>query len=809
MSLLQDIRYGTRVLLKRPGFAIAVVLTLALGIGVTTSIFSIVNAALLRPLPYSGAEKLMLVWEWDQNRNKDQNLVSPFNFLFWKEQSTSFKDLAAVDDRSATLTGVGSPVWLRMGEASSGFFRTLAVTPVLGRAFSPEEERPGGGHVVLLGHGLWQSHFGGDRGVLGKSLMIDGESRVVVGVLPPGFKFLSDADLWEPLTIDPASPGRGRSLTVVGRLAPGVTRERAQQEMNGIAKRLAEREPKYNAGWSVNVIPVREYLVGNTRTMLLMLLGAVVFVLLIACANVANLFLSRATSRQREVAVRVALGAGLRHLFQQLLAESALLAAVSGALGLALAWFGTKLLVRFAPENIPSLDQAGLDWRVLLFALGITAVVAALFGLAPALVLGRPDLRDDLKDGGGKSTSGGHKLRLRNLLVVTDIAMAVVLLIGAGLMLHSLHRLQQVELGFQPENVLTLRISLPNQRYPDQKQWVSFFDQALEKVQALPGVRSAGAVSFLPMAGFGAANPYTVEGEPTPTPGQEPVADLRFVSPGYLDTMKIPILQGRSFTPQDRRDSPFVVIVGQQLARKHWHNESPIGKRIQMQWAELVNGKVSPLQISATVVGVARDIREQGFESEPGDILYWPMRQLPWNPVYMVVRSSADPAALSAGVRQAVESIDPDQPVYAVATMESLLARSIAQRRFSMALLSLFSILALVLASVGIYGVLSYTVSQRTQEIGIRMALGSARTGILRLIVGEGMRLSVLGLAVGLLLAFVLAKLIASLLYQVSLVDPLVYVAVPLLLIGVAFFACYLPARRASRVEPIAALKYE
>lgn len=809
MNLLHDARYGMRTLLKRPAFAIAVVLTLALGIGVTTSIFSIVNAALLRPLPFQEADRLMLLWEWDQNRNEPENLVSPFNFLFWKKHSRSFTGLAAVDGRGATLTGDDSPAWLRMGQASSGFFEILGVHPILGRVFSPEEDRPGSGHVTLLGHGLWQTRFGGDPGVVGKVITIDGESYSVVGVLPEGFRFLGDSDLWEPLALGPANPARGRFLTVVGRLRPGVTEERARAEMSTIAKSLADSEPKFNQGWGINVIQVRRYLVGDSRTMLLMLLGAVLFVLLIACANAANLFLSRATTRQREVAIRIALGAGRWRLIRQLLTESALIAALSGACGLALAWIGARLLVRFAPQNIPSLDQAGLDWRVLLFALGITALVALLFGLAPALVLGRPDLREDLKEGGGKATAGGGRTRLRNLLVVTDIAMAVVLLIGAGLMLQSLHRLQQVDLGFETKNILTLRISLPNQRYQDSRQWGDFFDQSLEKIRALPGVKSAGMVSFLPMAGLGTASSFTVEGQPAPPPGQEPVADLRFISPDYFQTLGIPVLAGRSFTPQDRHESPFVVIVGQQLARKQWPNESPIGKRIQMQWAELVDGKFTPLQIAATVVGVAGDIREQGFESEPGSMLYWPMRQLPWNPGSVVVRTTADPAALTAGIRGAVESIDPDQPIYGVATMEEILARSIAQRRFSMALLTLFSVLALVLASIGIYGVLSYTVSQRTQEIGIRMALGSARPGILKLIVGQGMFLSVLGLAIGLPLAYALARLIASLFYQVSLADPLVYVVVSLLLIGVAFLACYLPARRASKVEPVSALKYE
>lgn len=811
MSLLRDARFGARALLRRPGFAAAVILTLALGTGATTAIFSTVNAALLRPLPYREPDRLMLVWESSASRGADarENVVAPFNFFQWKARSRSFSGLGAMIGASRTLTGEGEPQWLRVGMVTEGFFRTIGVEPVVGRTFTPEEDLPGGPLVVVLGHGLWRSQYGGDPGVVGRRIVLNGFERTVVGVLPAGFEFLEPMDLWAPAALDPAEGPRGRFLTVVGRLADGVSEDQAQQEMSAIAAGLAEQEPEFNTDWDVNLVPLREHLVGDSRATLLMLLGAVLFVLLIACANVANLFLSRATARQREVAIRAALGADRARLIRQMLTESSLIALAGGALGLAIAWTGTRLLGRLAPESLAFLGTVGLDWRVLLFAAGVTLAVALLTGLAPALALMRPDLRENLQEGGGKSTEGEGRLRLRSLLVVTDVAMAVVLLIGAGLMLRSLELLQRVDLGFDPERLLTFKIGLPEKRYPGGDPKNVFFEQMLEKIEALPGVRSAGAVSTLPLGGLGTGHTIELEGQPPPPPGQEIGADLRFISPGYFATMDIPLLQGRDFTDRDRRDAPFVVIVGRQAARTLWPGEDPVGKRIEMDWFEVVDGEDRDLRVKATVVGVVGDIREKGFESEAETMLYWPLRQLPSNPISVAVRGTADPTPLAAAIRSAVLSLDRDQPIYAVATMEELLAGSISQRRFSMALLTLFSALALVLAAIGIYGVLSYAVVQRTREIGIRIALGSARSAILRLVVGQGLRLALLGLALGLPLAYALAKLIASLLYRVSLADPLVYAAAPLLLLGIVLLACWLPARRAAQVDPIVALRSE
>jgi putative ABC transport system permease protein len=806
MNIWQDFRFGARMFVRRPGFTLAAVLTLTLGIGAMLSIFSIFKAVLLRPLPYRAADRLTLLWERNVERGEDHNIVSPFNFLRWKERSQSFAGMAAVNRGAATLTGSGSPEWLQAGSVSYDFFHLLGVEPVKGRSFLPEEEKTG--RVVVLGASLWQHHFGSDPGIVGRVITLDDEPYTIVGVMPPGFEFLQPVDLWKPMALDPAEPPRGRSLTVVARLRPGVTLRRAQAEMETIARGLERSYPDFNTGWRVNVLPLREELVGSSRPMLLLLLAAVVFVLLVACANVANLFLSRSLERRREISVRVALGADRARLVRQLLSESVWIALAAAVLGLTLSRLGTGVLVHFAPSRLPRLDGAGIDHWTLALAAGLILLLTPLFGLAPALSLSRTDLGQGLKEG-GRTTAGKGRIRVREALVVTDVVMAIVLLVGAGLLLRSLIHLQQVDLGFEPDRLLTMRISLPKKRYPEPRQWISFFEQVNQRIEALPGAHSASAVSFLPMAGFGAGQGFTVEGRPAPPPGQEPVADLRFITPGYFKTMGIPLLRGREIAPSDTRDQPFVICVGKGTAERLWPDENAIGKRIHMKWAEMVDGKPHPIAITATVVGVVGDIREQGFESEPGTMLYWPFRQLPWNPMYVVVRTSVDAEGVVAGVRRAVESVDPEQPIYAVQTMESRLADSIGDRRFSMTLLSIFALLALVLAAIGLYGILSQMVGQRRQEIGVRMALGGTRGSVLRLTLGQGLRLVLLGVALGLPLSFAFAKLLASLLYKVSSADPLVLVAICSLLLGVAMLACYIPASRAAKLEPTIALRGE
>jgi putative ABC transport system permease protein len=806
MSLRQDFSFGARMFSRRPGFTFAAVLTLTLGIGALLSIFSLFKSVLLRPLPYRAADQLTLLWERNAKHGDDHNLVSPFNFLRWKERSQAFAGMAAVNRGAATLSGSGSPEWVQVGSVSYDFFHLLGVEPRQGRGFLPEEEKTG--KVVVLGAGFWQSHFGSDPGVVGRVILLDDEPFTVVGVMPPGFELLQPVDLWKPITLDAAEPPRGRSLTVVARLRPGVTLRHGQAEMETIARGLERSYPDFDADWRVEVEPLREEVVGSSRATLLLLLAAVCFVLLVACANVANLFLGRSLERRREIAIRTALGANRARLIRQLLAESIWIALAAVLLGLTLSRFGTQLLVHFAPSRIPRLDGVGIDRWTWVLAAGLILFLTPLFGLAPAIFLSRTDLGEGLREG-GRTTHGRGKIRLREALVVADVVMAIVLLMGTGLLVRSLIRLQQVELGFEPDRLLTMRISLPKKRYPEPRQWISFFEQAIERIATLPGVRSASAVSFLPMAGFGAGQGFAVEGRPAPPPGQEPIADLRFVTPGYFKTLGIPLLQGREIAPSDTRDQPFVIVVGRSTAGKLWPGESALGKRIHMKWAELVEGKPHPLAITATVVGVVGDIREQGFESEPGTMLYWPFRQLPWNPMYVVVRTANDPESLVAGVRRAVESVDPEQPIYAVQTMESRVENSIGDRRFSMVLLAIFALLALVLAAIGLYGILSQMVGQRQQEIGVRMALGGTRGSVLRLTLGQGLRLVLSGIALGLPLSFAFAKLLSNLLYKVSSTDPLILVSICALLLGVSMFACYIPAARAAKLEPTIALRNE
>ncbi|HVT17776.1 MAG TPA: ABC transporter permease [Thermoanaerobaculia bacterium] len=809
MSFLQDLQYGARVATRLPGLTVAVLLTLALGIGATTTIFSAVDSALLKPLRYSRPDSLVTVWEKDQQRHEDRNLVSPFNFFRWKEQSRSFSDLAAISSGSATLSGDGSPEWLDTAAVSARLFPLLGVRPALGRTFAAEEDRPGSGHVAVLSDGLWRRRFGADPRVLGRVIHLDDETYSVVGVMPPGFEILAAAELWTPIALDPAEPPRGRNLEAVARLRPGATLAQAQMELDVVARQLAVQFPDFDRGWGVNLVSLRDYLAGDSRTILLLLLGAAGFVLLIASANAANLLLSRSAYRQKEIAVRIVLGAPRRRLLAQLLTESSLLAVSGGLLGLAVAGAGARLLVRLAPASLPQLAGTTLDLRVLAFTLVVSILVGLLFGLSPALMLIRTSFHQQTRESGTRTTAAAGTSRLRDVMVVGEIAVALLLLIGAGLVILSLRRLQEVNLGFQPPGVLTMRLGLPRSKYPEAQQQIAFVERSLERLASLPGVTSVAAASFLPLTGFGAANEFTVEDRPAPSPGQEPVANLRFVSPGYFSTLKIPLLKGRDLQPLDNLQSPFAVVVNSGTAGRLWPGEDALGKRIRLHWAHRVHGIREPLLVSATVVGIVGDIREKGFEGDPDTTLYFSMRQLPWNPMYLLLRTSRDPSGLTAAVRHEVESIDPNQPVYDAATLEERLVKTISQRRFAMFLLSLFAGLALVLAMIGLSAVISYVVSQRTHEIGIRMALGSLPREVVGLIVRQGLRLSLFGLILGLALAAVLTRLMTSLLYHVSGVDPLVYAGITAFVLTIALLACYIPAHRAARLDPVIALREE
>jgi putative ABC transport system permease protein len=809
MSLLSDLRYAARVAARLPGLTTAVLLTLALGIGATTTIFSAVDSALLKPLPYGRPEQLATLWEKDLQRHEDRNLVSPFNLFRWQERSRGFSDIAAVSSGSATLSGDGSPEWLDTAAVSARLFPLLEVRAALGRTFSAEEDRPGGAHVVVLSDGLWRRRFGADPGILGRRIQLDSETYSVVGVMPPGFEILEPAALWTPIALDPGEPPRGRNLEVVARLRPGLTTRLAQQDLDVVARQLAVQFPDFDRDWGANVVSLRDYQAGDSRTTLLLLLGAAGFVLLIASANAANLMLSRSVYRQKEIALRIVLGAPRRRLLAQLLTENCLLAVTGGLLGLAVAGAGARLIARLAPDNLPQLARTAIDLRVLIFALVLSLAVGLLFGLVPALLLTRRNLHDQTREAGNRTTAAAGTGRLRDAMVVGEIAIALVLLIGAGLVILSLRRVQDVNLGFQTRGVLSLRMGLPRSKYPDPQQWSAFVERALELFAGLPGVSSVAATSFLPLTGFGAANDFVVEDRPAPSPGQEPVANLRFVSPGYFATLGIPIQKGRDFQLADNLTAPFVVTINRATAERLWPHADPLGKRISLHWAHLVKGKRTPMVVSAAVVGVVGDVREKGFESDQDTTLYYPMRQLPWNPVYLVLRSSHDPASLVAGVRREVESIDPNQPVYDVATLSERLTKTIGQRRFAMFLLSLFAGLALVLAMIGIGAVISYVVGQRTHEIGIRLALGSLPRQVVKMIVLEGLRLALVGLVLGLVLAAGLTRLLTGLLFHVSGTDPLIYAGVAGVVLSVALLACYLPARRASGLDPVNALREE
>ena len=799
-TLWQDLRYGIRMLLKRPGFAALAALTLAVGIGANTAIFSVVNAVILRPLPYADPDRLLLIRE-TKLPQFPEFAIAPGNFLDWQSQNEAFEQTEAFRTFFYNLTGEGEPERLRASRITAGMFAMLGAQPTLGRDFLAEEDRPGSDGVAILSYGLWQRRFGGNPQIVGQQMTLNGRGYTVIGVMPATLRFLDrNAELWTPMAFteqDRQNHG-GHFISAVARLKPGITLEQAQSNLSTIAARLEQQYPSSNAGWGVKLTPLFEAAVGQMRPTLLVLLGAVALVLLIACANVANLLLARASSRHKEIAIRSAMGAGRWRIVRQLLTESLVLAIVGGALGVLLAYWGLDLLLSLAPQNLPRMADVSLDGRALGYTLGLTLLTGVIFGLAPALQSSNPDLNESLKEGGRGSTSG-RRQGVRSLLVVTEIALALMLLAGAGLMLKSFWRLQQVDPGFKPENALVVNINLPATKYAEDAQQSAFFQQLLERTAALPGVQSVGATQSMPLIGDYILG-LVIEGRPEPAPGEEPSTNYYAVSPDYFRAMGIPLLRGRSFTEQDRAGAPRVAIINETLARRFFPDEDPIGKRIHV-----TNGP----ETFREIVGIVGDVRQYGLEREPPAQAYEPYLQEPFAGMSLVVRAAADPANLSAAIRQEVFALDKDQPVASVRTLEEVLAASVAQRRFSMTLLGVFGGIALLLASVGIFGVMNYTVAQRTHEIGIRMALGAQRRDILRLVVGQGMTLTLVGVALGLVAAFAGTRLMASLLYGVSATDPLTFTGVALLLALVAFLACYLPARRAMKVDPMIALRYE
>ncbi|MEO8200947.1 MAG: ABC transporter permease [Gemmatimonadota bacterium] len=802
-TLFTNIRFALRSFWKNPGFTIVSVLTLALGIGANTAIFSVVNGLLLRPLPYRQPDQLVTVWEHNLPRNDQRNVVSVGNFLEWRRRATSFQGLAAYSDWTFNLTGGGEPERVSSRVASANLFPILGVQAAIGRTFRMEEEAEGSDKVVVLSDGFWRRRFGADSGVVGRQVTLDGESMTVVGVLPADFEFFGDqADIWKVFSLAMSPTAfRGRWIKVLGRTRPGVSVAAARAEMVSIASQLREEHPAENETWSANVISLRETLVGNIQRALFVLLGAVGFLLLIACANVANLLLARAAAREREIVIRTTLGASSRRLVIQLLTESLCLAVISGLAGLLLAQWGVALIRGLLPADlgIPGVAQLGIDGTVLGFTLVVTLVTGVVFGLVPALNASRSNLHDPLR-GSSRNSDTAHRARFRDLLVVAEVSLALMLLLGAGLLLRSFSELRHVDPGFNTTNLLEVRVSLPDGKYREEEKQVAFFQQLEDRVTHIPGVESVGSINFLPMSGMRSASGFSVEGRPAPTASEEPVGDMRAVTPGYFAAMGIPILQGRGLTPADRADAPSVTLISETMARTLFPGENPVGRRLAYDWGE---------HVSAEIVGVVGDVHHADLSTAPFMEIYRPLAQFPYSFMSLVVRSAGDPAAISNQIRAQVREIDPDQPVRALRAMDELMQQSLAQPRLNVLLLTLFAVVGLALASVGIYGLMAYGVAQRTREIGIRMALGARASDVLGMVVRRGLLLTIVGVGVGLVASYGLTQVMSKLLFGVSPRDPMVFVAVPVVLTVVAVVACLVPASRATRVDPMVAMRSE
>lgn len=817
--LLQDVRYGLRTLARNPGFAAVAVIALALGIGANTAIFSVVNGVMLKPLPYADPDRLMLVSESSPGFSS-MSVAYP-NFLDWKEQSRSFTGLAAFRWEDYDLTGAGEPEHLGGRLVSADFFRALGVNPVLGRDFDSRTDRLGSAPVVIISGGFWSRRFGGSPSALGSQLTLNGRSYTVAGVIPADFEFEGRPDVYAPLEQwdDPLARSREMhpGLRVVGRLKPGVTQSQAQSEMAAVAARLAELYPKSNTGHGVVIAPLTAYMVGNVGPTLLVLLGAVGFVLLIACANVANLLLARSTGRQKEIAIRAAIGAGRGRVVRQLLTESVLLSLAGGAAGLAIAHWGTRAVLAATPGGLPRMESIGVDGTVLAFAIGVSLLTGIVFGLAPALHVSVTDLHERLKEG-GRGSSAGHR-RLRSALVVSEVAAALVLLTGAGLMLRTTWSLGSVNPGFDPANVLTFSMGLSQANMASAERILQSFDETLDRIESVPGVETAAVTALLPLNGNDSELPFYVYGRPRPTSqGDMSWALVYATSPGYLKAMRIPLLRGRYIEERDMKRGSHVAVIDEVMARTYFPGEDPIGRAIVV--ADMSGALGPEASIPMEIVGVVGHVNHWGLDTDANarvrSELYLPMSQIPGQFMksmagssVFVVRTGPEPLALLPAVRGAALGAVKDQPVYGVRTMEAIVSSSFADRRFSMLLLSIFAGLALLLAAVGIYGVISYTVAQRTREIGIRMVLGARRADVLRVVVAQGMMPVAAGLAIGLAASFGLTRLMAGMLYGVKAADPLTFVAVSAVLAAVGLAATLVPARRAASVAPVVALRYE
>ena len=805
-TLWQDIRFAVRMLLKNWSVTAIIVVVLALGIGANTAIFSVVNAALLRPLPYADPDKLVRLTE--DSPNVPQMSISYPNLLDWREQNKVFTGIAGMQFRSLNLTGNNEPERLAGRAVSANLFDVLGVKPAFGRSFVSEEDRPGANPVCIISNGLWQRRFGSDAGLVGKQITLSGTSYTVIGVLPASYAYGTPTDVFVPLGLS-ADEMKERSshpgIYAVARLKPGVTVEQARAELVAIAERIGEQYGM--KGNSATVTSLSEVFVGDIRTTLLILLGAVGFVLAIACANVANLLLARAATRQKEMAIRTALGAGRLRIVRQLLTESLLLSILGGTFGVLLALWGIDLLRSAGADSLPSTAVVKLDGNVLLFSLLVSILTGIIFGLAPALAATKADLHDTLKEGGRSSTAGGRKSWVRSTLVVTEVALSLILLIGAGLLIRSFVRILDTEPGFKPQNLLTMQLSLSPKKGEGGKV-LNFFSDLRGRVAALPGVESAAFSNGIPL-GQTADTSFGIVGRPKPEPGNQPQTMLYFTSPEYLQAMGIRLIKGRFFTAQDTRNSPLVAVIDEAFARQQFPNQEAIGERIAG------DGKDNP---DAEIVGVVGHVKHFGLDAQERiqPQLYVSYNQAPdeafpflASRTNLIIRTTADPSVLTSAVRREVQSLDPNQPVFNVSTMEQTLEQSLATQRLSMSLLAVLASLALILAAVGLYGVMSYTVTQRSHEIGIRMAIGAQQRDVFKMVIGRGMMLTLIGVGFGLLGAFGLTRLMATMLYGVEPTDPVTFASIGLLLTGVALVACYLPGRRATKVDPIVALRYE
>jgi len=792
---------AARHLLKKPGFSLLVIFALALGLGANTAVFSVVNGVLLKPLPFEESENLVIIRETKLPQFPEFS-VSPGNFLDWQAQSTAFESLAAWSNTRLNLVEGAEPEALRGVFVTASLLPTVRVKPMLGRGFSAEEEQEGRGNVVILSHRLWQRRFGGDPAVIGRSVNLNARSYTIVGVMPPKQEFPnSDIDLWAPITINAGMRSNHGShyMGAVARVQNGVSIEKGTAELVTIARRLEETYPDSNKGWSVKVISLIDQAVGGVRRPLLILLGAVVFVLLIACANVANLLLVRSNARQREMAIRIAIGANRRQVIRQILAESLLLSVLGGAAGIAIAKWGIDALLMLAPQVLPRAQEIRVDTTVLGFTLLMSIATGLVFGLIPALQASKPNLNDTLKEGSRGASSGQHRQRIRSILVVAEVALSLILLVGAGLLIRSFSRLQNVNAGFVPQNAIAISLALPQQKFPQDDDRRRFVERSLEEISSIPGVETAGVSHSVPLI-----NDYVVailvEGRPKPGPGERLSTNYYAVTSGYFKAMGISLKRGRTFTPLDAKDSPRVAVVSESFANRIFPGEDPLGKRVQLTqgpdaWRE--------------VVGIVGDVKQYGLDRETTLQAYEPYAQMPFSGITLIVRSTTEPSALFQSIRTRLRAVDKDQPLTSMRLLDQIISESTGQRRFSVVLLTAFAGVALILAIVGLYGVMAYLVTQRTHEIGLRMALGAPRVNVFRLIVGQGLLLTAFGLVIGLAGALALTRLMSSMLYEISATDPLTFAGIPIALAVVSFLASYVPARRAMKVDPIVALRYE